>query len=219
MYPRTKNYLEDYDKNRLKRRVLRCSVKQNVVYYFDDDGIFQKISLKEAYDLGLEGAMLRSDGEYAAYELYATELPAGEQYFSRAKKVIATLKVGMTIDDFLQLWKETPPNYREKPSGVRRFITKIERPEIERFPENYNDSTFDYITVEAYVASTSDNMRYIKEHSKEIKEIVLEKVADYAYFKKYNVSVNYLKMTKMAYSDRLKMLQFTFELKEKPHTV
>lgn len=201
-----------YDKNTLKNCILKAIHHGQTGFYFDKDGIYRKIDAEEAVALDLKGALRRSDGSYALYPWY-TELPKGTYASQRAQKVLTSFPIGGTLDDFLNQWDNMTVEFTPPMSELERFMARIEPPDIIRLPDNQKPDTFDLINVNVFVLSKTDNTTYIRQHKTEICEYVLDHLANHRSFKKYGVPVNILTMTKMVYSARLKMLQFTFELK------
>ena len=129
-----------YDKNSLKNCILRAIHNKKIGFYFDNDGFYRQISAEEAYAIGLKGALQRDNGECIVYPWYIA-LPNGRYASQRAQIVMGTFPIGGTLDDFLDQWDKTMVVFRGPMSEIERFMARIERPDIIRFPENQNPNT------------------------------------------------------------------------------
>ena len=86
--------------------------------------------------------------------------------------------------------------------SINDFIIKVKNPCIERELGNNNKNTFDFITLEMLTPLKfyGDRKKYIKDHLKEIYKIAMDKISNYKYYQKYDVPVNYLKLTNLTIS-------------------
>lgn len=103
----------------------------------------------------------------------------------------------------------------EKPAGVNRFVTLIEKPIIERKTDNLNKDTFDFIKVSINLMKTleeDERQRLAKEYYEEIKDMVVDKIEKYKPFIKYGVPINVLELSDVRLTKDACML-FIFEVK------
>ena len=129
-------------------------------------------------------------------------------------KICRRMHDGDTLDRFIELSKQIKIEKHEKPSGLDRFITKIDRPLICRYTDNTNKDTFDYIDVDCYIIKSLGNYTksYIKEHNKDICKLVLDKINNSKAYQKYGVPINFLKLSRETLLDGY--IEFRFELKD-----
>lgn len=55
---------------------------------------------------------------------------------------ISKMSEGDSWSKFIEIYNQVEYKQREKPKNLNRFITKINRPVFERFPENTNQKNF-----------------------------------------------------------------------------
>lgn len=196
--------------------VLRVCKKR--VYYFDENKIYKSISLEMAKKRNLKGIHFVSEDRCfldVRYSMYFPEIEYCTENLVLWKKAVTKLKEGDTIEDFKNYLSSTRIESHEKPSGVDRFIGKIDKPIFVREPENENKNTFDYIYIDILIIQNweTDKMEYIKENMYEIRRRVVEKLQNDRSFEKYGVPINFLKISRITLK-RDSILQFVFELKE-----
>lgn len=186
--------------------------KKGVGYYFDKNGIYCSCSLEEMYNNGKIGVHRRFDGSYWC-SLYQPDFDGVSPRIVR--RAITSLNVGDKIDKFFEFIENAQPNKIPLPSGIDRFITKIDAPSIERETGNKNTNTFDFIYVDVCIVKSweSDKKQYIKTNMPEIKKRVLEKIESSKKFQKYGVPINFLRVTSITLT-RDDVLHFIFELKK-----
>ena len=133
-----------------------------------------------------------------------------------------SMKEGDNLDRFIDVYNE---------SAFRRYwlhtnfktidlvIGKIEKPIISRYPENDNEDTFDYIQMIvniSYLGSSDERnkqVNFLKKYIPKITEEVYEKLGEDQRFKKFNVPVNLLEVTKCPFTND-KRLFYIFEIKK-----
>lgn len=184
-------------------------------YYFDENGIYQKVNEKEALKI-LKNVFQRIDGStyYLIYDVFCKVENA-----NIFRSAISKMQVGQTFEEFEVIYANTEIVKHEKPKGLDRFILKIDSPVFVRLPENSKPDVFDYIHVDVFVVSEwrSDIYEYIKENQKDIKERVLKSLEQDRKFKKYALPMNFLKLENATYSRRRNLIRFVFELKRLKH--
>lgn len=74
-----------------------------------------------------------------------------QNYYSLLIHCITELREGDCIDRLERLLKSAKGRCVPLPKGVNRFVTKIGIPNYERFPENKNKKTFDFIRVDVNI--------------------------------------------------------------------
>lgn len=199
-------------RGKLTNKILRS--RGGKIYYFDESGIYRSVLLSEVYSIKLDNlSYLRPNGEIFSYWLFIDDLFYVDD-IRLVIKAISMLKEGDTIEKFKTYLDTVELENHSRPSGLDRFITKIERPEFERIPTNPNKNTFDYIFVEVNIVQEweGDRLTYIKKHKKQIFEMVLKKVQESKRFKKYGIPINFLKFTRVTLK-RNSVLEFVLELK------
>lgn len=188
------------------------STKGNV-YFFDEEGIYRRVSIKEGKEMKLKYFYVRKDGRT---DLDLTKLTPYITYVTNKNlisKAIGKLIPGDEIEKFEEYLKTVKLEARDKPKGLDRFITKIQTPCFVRKPENTKTNTFDYIYVDVNIVSEWEEERkgYIEKNFDEICKRVIGKLEESKKFQKYGVPVNFLNaritLTKSS------IVRFVFELK------
>ena len=211
------------DKNLLINRVVK--IYREKIYYFDTEGIYRSITLRElsskimlekqSFTRFFEGVYTQIGKSYCNW----SGLKETSQYFAKINATVARiainkLKEGDSIEDFERIFAET--DLKENlPAGLNRFITKIEKPDFGREPENFNEKTFDWISIEVCTVTewAEDKRTYIKKHLDDIKKMVLESLSKSRKFQSYNVPINFLRLTDLVIRSNSTMV-FKFELKK-----
>lgn len=204
----------EYNKDKLKLKVLKIFNHGQNIYYFNDDECLCVTDTKTALDLRILGVSQFDDETYIAkVSIHSDDLPADEHGFNilRFHKAIKLSKIGDSMDNVIQLYLKTMLEKGCKSEGVARFLTKIERPMFGRYPDNKNEKTFNYVNMEANVLCRDNNMEYIKENKKEIIRHVKDRLEKNLSFRKYGADINDMKLSKMMYSDRNHVIFFVFE--------
>lgn len=199
----------------ITNKVIRA--KRKKVYYFDSQGVYRSVTFQEAKKMGLQNVdRLWNDGSYNANAIRMLQ----DQNLKICNinlllKVIAMLKEGDTIETFDEYLAGTYIEKHEKPSGLDRFITKIENLKFVREPSNQSPNTFDFIYIDVNIVKewSEDRLTYIQKHKKKILEKVLEEVEKSKSFQKFGVPINFLKVGRITLR-RDSVLEFVLELKE-----
>ena len=188
------------------------------VYFFDENGIYCSKNIKEIKtidsDMRAEYYVGRSaiDGMYIMEEHYPE--PKVDQV--EKKMALRKMKLGETREHFQQLLLTTKKQRREKPTGLDRFITSMARPIIERETDNENKNTFDfirmYIGILSEEACEENRIEYIKQNQPVIVAKAISAIKDSKQFIKYNIPIDYLKLSQMTITKDDQLL-FLFELK------
>ncbi len=198
---------------------LNVNIKRKSVGYLLKGGTWKWVTPVEA-DRIIPFIQLiqRRDGTYYIDGVLSTILIFAEIHGKHNsvlyQKICKQMKDG---DDLARLkyLSETTEYDRGKgiATGIERFVAKIEKPMIARYIDNPNKNTFDYITIDCYLVTQfdGDRMAYIKEHIKEINQMVLDKIESNRTFQKYKVPVNILKATNITL--RGYILTYRFEIK------
>lgn len=98
-----------------------------------------------------------------------------------------------------------------------RFIVLIDKPIIENYTDNNRKRTFDIIRMKVYLNTILDEQARklaVVKHKKDITERVIHKIEELEKFKKFDLSTNYLKLSRLTYIKRPCSLDFVFELKD-----
>ena len=99
-----------------------------------------------------------------------------------------------------------------------RFILKINTPSIERDTDNLNKDTFDFVRVMVSIPdkdtmSNSEVMSMYKKYKNQLMKDVLEKISNSRSFKKYNVPINFLRLSRSTVTSTREIM-LLFELKK-----
>ena len=136
-------------------------------------------------------------------------------------KAMAACKEGTTADEFVLQYLTTQVKGPENPSWsfIERLCTRIEKPAFERHPDNNNPRTFDHIRVEVCInssmyASVKELIAGLKEHRKEIDELVLREIEECFDFHRYGVPVSDLRLVSLYFAADY-TLEYIFEPKQK----
>ncbi len=189
-------------------------VKKGKAYYFDKEGIYRSTSAQSVESLK-NSWVIDKNGKRRLDAIVIVMENFDYENGSLLIKAICSLKEGDTIEKFKQILETVEYEERPKPTGIDRFVTKIEKPVFERVPENPKTNTFDYIVVDVNIVTDweEDRRTYIQKHKKQICEMVLRKVQEDRTFKKFGVPVNFLKITSITLRKN-SVLEFVLELKE-----
>jgi hypothetical protein len=192
------------------------------ICYFNENKIWCSMSIEDAEHY------LKGISKYEKNnQLYmSTSL---REYFNVSNIVyilitISKMSEGDSWSKFIEIYNQVEYKQREKPKNLNRFITKINRPVFERFPENTNQKTFDMIRIDVniitnHIPEIMGNLsfsQYIKSHSKEIKKLVLCKIEKSIQFHTYGIPITFLKLESAIYHRNLSLIEFIFTLKEIP---
>ena len=200
----------------ISNKILRLC--NGLCYYFDQEGIYRCVSIKEAKKMHLKLDSLTME-EWFPYHLEKNKIYHGyieliSNNGNLVRKVIRQLEVGDTIEVFEEYLENTVIQRHVKPSGIDRFITKIEEPIFACATENPNQDTFDFVYVYVNIISKWEENRltYIQKHKKEILKMVLDKIEASKRFQKFGIPINFLKASHVVLK-RNSVLEFVFELK------
>lgn len=221
----------------IKNHVYLVDDKTRSVYYFDDDEKLNRIPEWEAILLLKNGALTGMKREQYSPGVYlwhpVMQLDKIEKAailtsqvrngingcsFNRIKQKIAYGRKNGSIKLPDQSRKSWSPKQRKILSNgeidLERFITKIDRPTMERDADNPNTKTFDFVRVHMYTLTYGENpINIIKEYRKDILKMALNRIEETRSFKRYGVPINFLKLDKFTYCDNQKMIELLFTLK------
>lgn len=201
---------ENFEK--LKNNILRKA--QGYAYYFNEEGIYCKIPISEVVESAFLNVHMfpEEEGDFWFEKYYFTKLIC--ENANLALKIICRLKEGDTFEKLGYYIKNTQLRTEEKLEDLERFITKIEKPQCIRTPENINEATFDFIYVNVNIVTEwkEDRKQYIKNNMDKILEKVVKKLTNDSTFKKYEVPINFLKVSRITLKND-SVLQFVLELK------
>ena len=189
-------------------------VKKGKVYYFDGKGIYRSTSVQRAWSLK-NSSVVGKNGKRRLDAIVIVMEYFDYENGSLLIKAICSLQEGDTIEKFKQILETIEYEERPKPSGIERFVTKIEKPVFERVPENPKTNTFDYIIVDVNIVTDweEDRREYIQKHRKEIFEKALQKVEGDRTFQRFGIPINFLRISTVTLK-RDSVLEFILELKQ-----
>ena len=174
-------------------------------YYFDENYILQvreETTSQRYYGLYSEG--LWALGRKVNCNIWA--------------KAMSATTEGMSADEFIDIYLSSSLGLGEGWSFVERLCTKIEKPSIERTPENTNKNSFDRIRVVVCLnatmhSSVKDLLRCIRENRDQIDELVLRRIEESKAFQKFEVPINILKLSSLQFAGDY-TLEYIFEVKD-----
>lgn len=195
---------------KIKKNILRKA--GGYAYYFDEEGVYRKVTIEEVAKLNLLNVHMLGKGDFW-YDEYKIRILICENYIVSVK-TICKLKEGDTLDKLAYYIENTKIESHKKAEGLDRFITRIERPRFERVPENTNKNTFDFIYIDVNIVSTweEDRKQYIKNNMDKIYKRITQKLESSKTFNKYGVTTNFLKIARVTLKND-SVLQFVLELK------
>lgn len=199
----------------LTNRALRATKQGRAVYFFDEDGIYRKVSFEKAKELNIGDVYFWGKDNVRIFKWYQLVKPLCDVNGNLLVIAISKLKDGDTAETFFKYISEAKFERHELPKGLDRFITKIQGPYIEREFGNTSTNTFDFVYVDVCIIQNweTDRKSYIKANMPEIKRRVIQKIEGSKRFQRYGIPVNFLKITSITLT-RDDMLHFIFELKE-----
>ncbi len=180
-------------------------------YYFDENGIYKKISSTEARVI-LNNVYTRCDG--SIFSRINNDI-RNKVNLNTFNKALGKMRVGDTFDELKELYQKVEFEHYERPEALDRFITKIDLPKFIRMPENQDSEVFDFIHIDAFVVTEweSDIYKYILKNRKKIIDKVVNRLKTDKCFKTYSVPINFLKLSEVTYSKSKNLIRFVFELK------
>lgn len=183
------------------------------VYFFDKEGIYRRVSASEAEEMKVRYMYTRKDGSICIDLVHFARYVPEVTNQTLIIKAICKLIPGDEIEKFEEYLQTVKIDSKDKPEGLDRFITKIQKPYFTRSPQNTNTKTFDYISIDVNIVSEWEEERkeYIIRHREEIWQRVISKLKGSKEFQRYGVPVNFLKAN--MYITKSSILKFTFELK------
>ena len=196
--------------------VLPINFKSDVMY-FDEYGILRSIPLQESYGI-VNGINEHGKPDYKCRNSIKEQM-FGSNNLHYIRQVLKKMKPGDNYEKFLDECSKFSYETMNKlhMSELERFIARIDRISIERETDNFNKNTFDFIRVQVYLNELDDIKESVKEKVQknlfDITNMVLDKINNNNYFKKYNVPIEFLKVSKITLTKDLR-LEFLFELKE-----
>ena len=198
-------------KENLINKILRK--KGNTIYYFDSDGVYQSMPVSDLKNSNISNYFFREDGSMYYLEIRPREI--GYDNGNKLRKAICKMKIGDTIEELENYLSNIQLVKHPKPTGIERFVTRVDKPIFVRSNDNSNLKTFDYIYVDVNLISqwNQSKKEYIQEHITEIEEKVISKMEKDAEFKSYGISINFLKTSRITLLKSKNVLQFVFELK------
>ena len=197
-----------------------------IYYFFDDNGIYQKNINDE------QGLRRPKCNEYLdLHEVWRVpsidilEPPYNSAQWLCQMVLTSYMKPGMTIEDFERLLNEhkydvykysnggAPANDIIYYDGIDRDITKVEKP-IYRNSNGNTKKSFDYILVDMNIrVGIKDKRDFIICNKKALIRKAVERIENDRSFKKYNVPIGVLKLSKI-YRIEEATVEFIFELKD-----
>lgn len=211
-------FRELYENNKFKltNTVFRISNKK--FYFFDENGKYSCLREKDILpsNIIIDNIYIGSNNKYSC-SIALSQLEKTIKVYNGniLKSALCKMKIGDTIQKLVEYCNTVTFETRKLPEGVERFITRIERPKFICVPENPNkDATFDYLHIYVGIVSEwkEDRKKYIRDHIREINEMVLEKIENDKTFLKYGIPINFLRFSKVTLIKRTSEIQFILEL-------
>lgn len=188
--------------------------RKGKIYFFDNDFKWRGIPLENATSQNIIGIN----------RIYKNrKILFGEESNDNVRqKILCQLKDGDHITTLLSLAEKTViyqrthaecVTDRKSQSEVEQFIISIRKPEIYRATNNKKKATFDFVEVFVVIRSEfPEKISFIKEHQKEIGQLVIQKIQEDKKFQKFSVPVSVLRLTdlRLLQGDTIRYL---FEIK------
>ena len=142
---------------------------------------------------------------------FKRELLKNLKYSSKYyNNIFASLKLGDTFNNLLNKIKEFKID--EMILKIESFIISTDI-FIQRETDNLNENSFDFIKIDCCTPMfRNDNKEFIMKYRTEILNYIIDKLENDISFKKYNVPINFLKLTKFTLTND-KHINLIFELK------
>ena len=178
----------------------RCNValkvRKDYVWYFDENGIYQKKPIDEAYALDIGNVDKVGNIYIASAGRTGMNIPNESLALTR-------LREGETWDNFvqfandLQIVKEIVEE-----SDVNTFVTKVEVVKIDRVRSVLPNRPIKFIWCEAFVYEYwYDKANFIEENADEITQIVLQTLAKNKIFQSFELPVESLRCEYAKFKD------------------
>ena len=194
-----------------------------IYYFFDINGIYQK-SINDERGLWRPNCNkyldLHEIWKVPSYDIL--EPPYNNAQRLCQMVLSSYMKPGMTIKDFERLLNEHKYDaYSNNGApandiicyGIERDITKVEKP-IYRNSNGNTKKSFDYILVDMNIrVGIEDKRDFIIHNKKALIHKAVERIKNDRSFKKYNVPIGVLKLSKI-YRIEEATIEFIFELKD-----
>lgn len=221
----------------LKNHVYLVDDKTRSVYYFDDNEKLNSIPEWEAVPLLKNGILTGMRREQYSPGIYLWHPEVQLDKIEKAAILTSQVRNGMNGCSFKRIKQKIAygrktgsidlPDQSKRPWSpktkksllnsefdLERFITKIDRPTMERDVDNHNTKTFDFIRMHMYILTyETDPMNIIKTYKKDILMMALDRIEQTRSFKRYGIPINFLKLDKFTYCDNQKMIELLFVLK------
>lgn len=190
--------------------------KDNMSYFFDENGIFSSLPYKETTYPNYKN--VNPEGNHTG--VCTGHVPKlWDSSIQRIKYIINLLDIGDSFERFSALIDD--PNItvsKTRPLEIDQFITRISNPDIRCSFDNPNKNTFDFIDIEVFFLTTIDKKiakNFIKKHLSRIFNKVLQVLRSSKKYEKYDVPINFLKCSyKVDFASS--SIHFLFSLKELP---
>lgn len=189
--------------------------RKEKIYFFDKDFIWRSIPIENAVSQKIKGINY-IDGN-------VEKLFGRDSNRNVTKKIMCRLKEGDHITRLLSLAEtivvcqrthEECVAERKSQSEVDQFVISIRKPEIYRAANNKRTATFDFVEIFVLVRSEfPDKISFIKNHQKELVQLVIQKIQEDKKFQKFGVPVSVLRLTdlRLLQGDTIRYL---FEIKK-----
>ena len=195
------------------------------IYYFDNDGICRTIEDKT---IKRQIAGLNCQIKGVVYDRQKNQLFVGHFCnYNTWRNAASRIKEGDTIDRFLDYYAHPvvvsraptmPKPIPKIEDGLDYLITRIDKPDYCREPENLNKKTFDFIVVRVFLVTENafpGRNQYIKENLKGICERAAGRIEKDYQFARFGVPINVLKLSSAKLIRHGSYLELIFELKDR----
>ena len=192
---------------------IRVIGRKQELYYFDHSCVYRKSKLSGEYP-----CRTKSD--------WHTTLPSCSILITAWQMAVPHFMPGMVLAECLELFKEIryrpvdpiTVNYTE----MERLVQKIETPRFERFPENPDPRTVDFIRVQVdlpcYLYPTHTELAVaVRAHKPEIDKLVVEKIESARAFRELGVPLGFFFLSECILRKN-HTLEYIFELKHPSHS-
>lgn len=176
----------------------------NISYFFDEKGIYCS---EENYN----SESIQCDLFFCKWGISNTV----KCNYLIARVALTQMKIGMNVDDFVEIYKNTKLKNKSKLTGIDKAIY-IDKPIFLRYPENPNEKTFDMIEVEVRICieKLEENIKVFEhKHRNDIAKRIGEKLMRSQEFKRYNIPLQFIKITSIQCSMLSNSIRYILEIK------
>ena len=196
-------------------------------YYFNSNGIYCSIPIDKMHNSNLNLYFVNMSTFYTVKHSYHPILILDEKYIfenngntissNNWRAIISTLEVGDTLKYFDKMINSSDillyATIHNEARLIKNCIIGASTPIIERRSDNKNERTFDFIRIFIRYKDIPNYRNCIKDNIRYIVNMAVDAIKNNNKYKKYNVPVNFLKLTNVTILNNTNQIMLIFELK------